>query len=571
MKFLHPEILLLLLIIPFVILLFLYSSLQRSKTVSFFADKGLISKITYNYLKKQRFFSDFLAAAGLVLIILAAAGPVTGYKKTETKTKGLDIVFALDASKSMLCTDIKPSRIKRAKLEISSLVNKLKGDRAGLVIFGGEAFVHTPLTLDIKGFELLLDAVDPSTFPAGGTDLYKAVMKSVSLFDEKSIQSKVVILISDGEKNQGTDPVKASIKARDNGVKIFSLALGSKEGAPVPLAGGGYLKDENGQMVISRKDPELLRKMASESGGSFYDFTNSLDLYKIYKDHIRKKADLAQFESSEKKEKITPYKGLTFAALISIFLSFVLRQKTDIKSLIVFIMFFVICPDDLQALSAKEKGEEFYKNKDYNKAFEVWTKDQVNNPGNLKLYYNIGNAAYKRKDLETAKKNFEKVIESEKSTKKLKYNSIYNLGNIFLLKNNPEKAIENYEKYLQEFPDDKDALKNLELAENLKQNNENKNNEQKNKDSDKEKDKSENEMKKKGNDKKSENSLSENNKNKNVENPGENEKKIKETKKNQKSPYAPDHNDTYDIFNKVKDQPRGLIPYYKKHKSEKDW
>ncbi|MGM0418515.1 MAG: vWA domain-containing protein [Thermodesulfobacteriota bacterium] len=560
------------LIIPFVILLFLYSCSQRSKTVLSFADKGLISKITYNYLKKQRFFSDFLAVSGLVLIILAAAGPVTGYKKSETKTKGLDIVFALDASKSMLCTDIKPSRIKRAKHEISNLVNRLEGDRAGLVVFGGEAFVHTPLTVDLKGFDLLLDAVDPATFPAGGTDLYKAVMKSVSLFDEKSPQSKAVILISDGEKNQGTDPAEASVKAKDNGIKIFSFALGSKDGAPVPLPEGGYLKDENRQMVISRKDPQLLKKIALESGGEFYDFTNRFDMYEIYKDNIREKADLAQFESSEKREKTTPYKGLTLAALISVFLSFILRQKTDIKSIIVLILFFIVFPNDLQALSAKEKGQNLYKNKDYNKAFEVWTKDQINNPDNLKLYYNIGNAAYKKKDLDTAQKNYEKVIESEKTTKNMKYNSVYNLGNVYLLKNKPEKAIENYEKYLKEFPDDKDALKNLKIAKSLQKDNENKNKEQKNKDSDKEKkDKSENEMKKKGDDKKSENSLSEDAKKKKAQNSGENEKKIKETKKNQKSPYAPDHNDTYDIFNKVKDQPRGLIPYYKKKESEKDW
>ncbi|MDY0362501.1 MAG: VWA domain-containing protein [Desulforegulaceae bacterium] len=610
MKFLYPQYLWLLIFILAVTALFIYSRMQRKKIISNFSNSEALKKITINNLNKKRFFSDFFAGLAVFFLIVAILGPVTGYKKAEILKKGVEIVFVLDVSKSMLCEDVKPSRIKRARLEISNLVKNLKGDKAGLVVFAGDAFVLSPLTLDYRGFDLFLENVSPYTFPVGGTNISKALEKAFGLFDEKSSDSKVVIFISDGEKNTGKD-LNSLDKKKD--IVVFTIGIATEKGGPVPLENKGFLKDEQGNILISKKDDKVLRDVSKKFKGMYFDAQQGFDLKNIYEKQIREKMNLKEFEQKENIENTSSYRLFGLFAFFSMILSFVLRKKINFKILVFLLIFFVPCEGYSKNL--KIKGLENYNNKNYEKAYNDWVKEQIENPDDIKLYYNIGNASYKNNDLENAQKNYEKVYESEKAPDDLRFNSLFNLANVHLLKGNYDKSIELYEKYIEKFPQDNDAKKNLTLAKMLKnkkkqeeenkdsKDNENKENNKKsgnNEDSkdskksddkkeegqnlnkDKNFDKPENEPFKDNPEKKEESDLSKQDKNKDKElseekdnkNKPENDNENKEAvsdlnKKENNSPKK--FNYEYDLFNKVKDKPMGLIPYYQKKEVEKDW
>ncbi|MDY0132711.1 MAG: VWA domain-containing protein [Desulforegulaceae bacterium] len=601
MKFLYSEYIWLFVFLPLVFLLFIFSRLKRKKIINNFLSYQALKKVSLNNLETTRFLSDFFSITAVFFLIISILGPITGYKKTQIPQKGVEIVFALDVSKSMLCEDIKPSRIKRAKLEISNLVKNLKGDRAGLVVFAGDGFVLSPLTLDYRGFDLFLDNVSPYTFPIGGTNIYKALEKSFELFDEKTADSKVVILISDGEENTGKSI--SSLKKRED-IVVFTIGIASEQGGPVPIENLGFLKDDQGKILISKKNDFLLRDVAQRFNGSYFDAESGFDLKNIYEKQIREKMKLKEFDQRENIEDLSSYRFFGGLAFIFATLSLIFRKKFNLKFL--FLFFIFILPFEVNSQSLKEKGVKFYNEENYEKAREIWIKDQINNPGDLKLYYNIGNSGYKNKDYDSAQKNYEKVYQSKEADDNLRYNSLFNLGNTHLLKENYDKAMEIYEKYLEKFPDDEDAQKNLMLAQilknkkkeeqNQKDSKDNKSSEKQESSEDKNQSNKEN-QKENSSDNKENQSFDQNNEtNKESEsnNSKENKKdELAESKKesqeteqtniekdfqdeflsSQEEKVEPgeNYNYEYDLFNKVKDKPMGLIPYYKKKEVEKDW
>ena len=217
---------------------------------------------------------------GAALLCVAAAGPQCGEKTEVVKRSGIDLVIALDASTSMLARDVKPSRLERAKLEISSLLDRLKGDRVGLVVFAGEAFVQSPLTTDYSATKLFLRAVDPTAMPQQGTALADAIRESKRLLDggARAGAGKVVLLLSDGEDHEG-DADKAAGELAETGARLFTVAVGETAGEPIPLTDGhgnvaGYKKDNKGQTVLTAANPTAMRELASRAGGDLLTSRN---------------------------------------------------------------------------------------------------------------------------------------------------------------------------------------------------------------------------------------------------------------------------------------------------------
>jgi len=218
--------------------------------------------------------------------------PQWGFHWEEVKRTGVDIVIALDTSKSMLSEDVKPNRLQRSKLAIKDLVRNLKGDRIGLIAFSGSAFLQCPLTVDYGGFLLSLDDVGIDTIPKGGTSITSAIKEALRSYEGGQKKYKVLIVITDGEDHEG-DPVQAAEEAKKEGISIFCAGIGTQEGDLIPVVDESgqkaFLKDEQGAVVKSRLDENSLQKIALGTGGVYVRATNTefgLDL--IYRDRISK-------------------------------------------------------------------------------------------------------------------------------------------------------------------------------------------------------------------------------------------------------------------------------------------
>jgi len=265
-----PEYLHLLWILLPVALLFFYGE-RRAGALS---DKKTILAKAGHRGKAMRWLKYALQLSGLFFLAIAVAGPRWGMKEELVERRGIDIVVALDLSKSMLAADIQPSRIERAKMELSDFIDSRRGDRVGIVAFAGTAVVACPLTMDYGAAKNFLRGLEAGMIPSPGTDLAGAIAVSSDLLKGFAGREKVVVLLTDGEDTLG-DPAKAASDAAGKGISLYMLGFGSGKGAPIPIhdkAGKivDYKKDRSGNVVISRLEGEVLAKIARLGGGASF-------------------------------------------------------------------------------------------------------------------------------------------------------------------------------------------------------------------------------------------------------------------------------------------------------------
>ncbi|PIW70284.1 MAG: hypothetical protein COW08_02655 [Ignavibacteriales bacterium CG12_big_fil_rev_8_21_14_0_65_30_8] len=278
-RFEHPEYLYGLFVIPLLVGIFWYTGRLKKDAISKFAHESLHNLLIPAFSKFKNKIKLSLLLTALLLLIVAASNPQIGTRVQEVKQAGIDVYIVLDVSLSMTAEDIKPSRLERAKFQISSLINKLKGDRIGLVIFSGAAYVQFPLTTDYAAANLFLSAVDVSSIPQPGTAIAEAINLSVSSFDQKSETKKAIVIITDGEDHEG-DINKAIENAKAKEIKIYTIGLGSPDGVPIPIynASGdqiGFKKDNQGKVVLTKLDELTLKEIADKADGKYFLGSNS--------------------------------------------------------------------------------------------------------------------------------------------------------------------------------------------------------------------------------------------------------------------------------------------------------
>jgi len=288
----QPFILYVFLLIAAVIVFYLWSFRGRGKTLEKHIQKELLPELLSSVdLKKQK-LKAALILAGIIFSLLALTRPQWGFHWEESKRYGLDIIIALDTSKSMLAEDVKPNRLERSKLAVRDLVRQLNGDRIGLVAFAGDAFLQCPLTVDYSGFLLSLEAVSPGTIARGGTSVSGAIKEAIKSYAGGQKKYKVLIIITDGEDHEG-DAQSAALEAKKEGIIVFTIGIGTKEGELILVPGEGarkeFLKDKEGNVVKSRLDEALLQRIALATGGSYVRSSSrefGLDL--IYREKLAK-------------------------------------------------------------------------------------------------------------------------------------------------------------------------------------------------------------------------------------------------------------------------------------------
>jgi Ca-activated chloride channel homolog len=286
-RFAHPEYLYLLLALPVLAALFVYAERKRRSAMQAFAPQSMMQRLAASASPRKRMAKFLILLTASASLIVALANPQVGTRMEDVKQEGVDIFIALDVSLSMKAEDVKPNRLEKAKYEIRNLINRLAGDRIGLIIFSGEAYTQFPLTTDYSAANLFLDAVDVESVPNPGTAIGQAVQQAMRSFNLEDPTAKVLVIITDGENNEG-DAVAQAEDAAKKGVLIYTIGMGSPEGAMIPVydASGraqDFKRDRSGNPVLTRLDEPGLQKIASVGGGKYYRSSNSQnELDEIY-------------------------------------------------------------------------------------------------------------------------------------------------------------------------------------------------------------------------------------------------------------------------------------------------
>lgn len=314
-RFAHSEYLYTLYFIPVIILLIWFSIRKQNQLLEKFANKKLHKVLFPLKSSVKVFFKNGLILFSIILLIFALANPQIGSKVEEIKQVGIDVYILLDVSLSMKAEDIKPSRLEKAKHEISKLIQKLEGDRIGLIVFSGKAFIQFPLTTDYSAANLFLSAVSVKSVPQPGTAIGPAVQLAMNSFKKDEETQKAIVIITDGEDHEG-DFENVIEEANNIGVKIYAIGLGSPQGVPIPVYNSagrqiGYKKDRSGNVVLTKLDEATLQEITSKGNGKYYRGSNSDDELELIYD------DLASLEGSEfGATKITEYEDRYYYFLI---------------------------------------------------------------------------------------------------------------------------------------------------------------------------------------------------------------------------------------------------------------
>jgi Ca-activated chloride channel family protein len=273
--------------LPLIFILYVRLSILREKALSSFAEKRLMNRLLPEESFSFRPLKVLLFMLGYSFLVIALTRPQFGVKSEMIERKGVDVIVALDISRSMLAEDVVPNRLRRAKFEIEKMIDLLGGNRVGLVVFAGESFVQCPLTLDYGAAKMFLDAVNTDWINTQGTDISGAIQLAQKSFPTTNKAGKVLILISDGEEQQGNAKAAAEAAAQ-SGVTIYTIGVGSEDGVPIPVykSGGNisYKKDKKGEIVLTKLNPKMLEEVSHYGGGKYFSAGVNLNLTEIYKE-----------------------------------------------------------------------------------------------------------------------------------------------------------------------------------------------------------------------------------------------------------------------------------------------
>lgn len=414
----------------------------------------------------------------LMFFALALAQPQCGEKAEVAKRRGIDVVVALDASKSMYARDVTPSRLERAKLELTTLLDSLKGDRVGLVVFAGDAFIQCPLTSDYAAAKVFLRAVDPEQMPQGGTNIGAALLLSRQVLEnaDRGAKDRVVVLLSDGEDLTG-DIGEAIDALKDFNARVLAIGIGSDTGEPIPILNrngdvAGYKKDENGVTVISRLDRAGLTRIASATGGEFFTQPRGVAMAEVVKiiDQLQK-SELESRVTMKYGEMYQPFLGVGLLFLVLGFLILPSWRRSG-RALALFVVLGTAARVEASGPFEKnhpevERGTEAWDAQKFDEALTHYDAALKEKPADARVQYNRGLALHKLNRNDEAKQALQSALELDRSGE-LAGKIHYNLGNVAAAMGDKKLAVQEYRQALRKNPDDELARHNLEvLLKNL--------------------------------------------------------------------------------------------------------
>lgn len=476
------------------IMLYLRTAAARQRIFRLFAGArgGFHASASYSPMRQR--MKEVLALAAFSLLVLALARPQWGADWRETRARGVDIIFAVDVSRSMLAQDITPNRLDRAKLAIRDLVREMDGDRLGLIPFAGSAFLQTPLTHDYNAFLQSLDSLRPGIIPRGGTNIAAAIDEAISAFGPGD-NYRFLILISDGE-DLAADGIAAATRAARENVRIFAVGVGSPEGARIPVQDSrgrpDFLRDSYGNIVVTRLDENTLQRIAAETGAFYVPLGPRGEGMRTVLEAGRQEVPQSELESRMERIPVERFQIFLALALALLVAELLLTNRNRGRSLattetprsgsaaaaaLVALMLASLTVTPVDAARAADAWRLFSEG-DYQGAERLFESLAEAEPDNRQLRYNQGIAAYRSGDFNRAARLFERALPTTDFD--LQADVFYNLGNTHFrlgegaITGNPGlardhwmEALRHYRNAMELRPGDPNAEYNHDVVEEL--------------------------------------------------------------------------------------------------------
>ncbi len=492
-RFENPIYLYFLAIIPLLALLHYGTDALRRRRLKKYGDPELLKALMPDVSSWRRELKFWLVSGALAMMIVCLARPQYGTKIDTRTRKGIEAIIALDVSNSMLAEDVKPSRLDKSKMLISSLVDKMNDDKIGLIVYAGDAYTQLPITSDYVSAKMFLDNISPDMIAVQGTDIARAIELATHSFTQQEGVGRAIFVITDGEDNEG-GAVEAAREALKKGMNVYVLGVGSPEGSPIPMPGTNrYITDNAGNTVVSKLNEDMCRQIAQAGGGAYIYVDNSSSAQSALQRHVDKLAK-AEMESVLYSEYDEHFRDFAWAALILLLLDILfLARKNHVLSRFtlfkpssriamtsVVMLFLSVAPAsfglDNSAHAQKKNdryfirhGNRLYRDSLYTKAQVDYQKAIEKDNTNPVAHYNLGNAQLMQGQPKDAMKSYETAARLQKD--KMRGAQIYhNMGVILQSQKQFAEAIECYKNALRRNPNDDETRYNLALCQHQLQN-----------------------------------------------------------------------------------------------------
>jgi len=486
MSFGAPQWLWGLLLIPALVALFIRAERHGIIRLREFVSARLLPQLAGTVNRPRRVLRFALQLLGLALAVISLAQPRWGYTFEDVKRKGLDLLIAIDTSRSMLSNDVQPNRLERVKLAARDLINELQGDRVGLIAFAGRAFLQAPLTIDYEAVMESIKDLDTKTIPEGGTNISEAISLATQSFGKSAMGNRALVIFTDGEELSG-DAVKSAKTAADAGVRIFTIGVGTPAGSLIPVNGEDgettFVKDSAGQVVKSKLDDKRSREIAQAAGGFYLHLENGpRTMRQIYTEGLAK-MQAAEMDVRLSRRPIERYEWPLGAALITLALSILVGERKRTRERV-----FARAPAKIATAAAAlwialcqfglatTPGLDAYRDGKFSDAYSQFQQTLKTHPQSRaedKLQFDSGAAAYKSEEYGKALESFSQALLS--SDTGLQGKSHYNLGNTLYERGETQKsddkklsdwtnALEHYQQTLKLEPQNKEAKDNYDYV-----------------------------------------------------------------------------------------------------------
>lgn len=490
MNFANPQILWLIPVVAALLTWFLWLSWRRKqKLVAQFVQSRLLAQLTVGVSKARQKFRLSLLVLSVALVLFAIAGPRWGFSWEEVRQRGLDIVVAIDTSRSMLAEDIAPNRLARAKLAALDLLKLAATDRLGLVAFAGSAFLQCPLTLDDEAYRQSVNLLTVGIIPQGGTALTEAIRTAQSAFKDEGDNDKVLVLFTDGEDHD-SGAAEAAEEAAKKGLRIFTVGVGTAKGEMLRTKSDKnsqleYIKDDDGNAVMSRLNESLLQEIATKARGFYLPLRGAGAMETLYRDGLAtlRKADISSRFVKQYYERYQWPLGLAILLLLAE-MFFPERRRisrteeiaaaanSDLKKALTVALLLIL---PLSAQAGPTSALKKYANRQYEEALREYLALREKRPGDGRYAYNAGAAAYRAGQFGLAVTNLNAALATQDLPLPLQEKSYYNLGNALFRAGDQsqdpgeksalwEQSIEKYESALKLDSNDGDAKFNRDLV-----------------------------------------------------------------------------------------------------------
>lgn len=477
-----------------------YIIYRKQQQIKKFGDPDLTRQLFIGVSRWRPEVKFWLAMTALASFIIALARPQFGTRLDTRERMGIEAIIALDVSNSMFAEDVKPNRLEKAKMLVSNMVNGMKDDKIGLVVFAGQAFVQLPITSDYVSAKMFLETISPSMISVQGTDIAEAITLSMRSFTQQEDVSRAIFVITDGEDNEGR-AVEAAKQAAAQGVRVYVLGIGNPGGAPIPIPGSNhYIIDEAGNTVISKLSEDMCREIATAGGGSYIYVDNSSSAQKKLSEHLDRLSK-AKIESQIYSEYDEQFQGFILIGLLLLIVEVILlereskstwlrrflspskKDRRESPLLLVFCLLFF----SLTAMSQTDRdyirrGNRLMRDSVYDKAQVEYQKAIERDNTNPISHYNLGNALLYQNKAEDAMKEYETAVRLEKDKERLA--QIYhNMGVLLQSAKQFDKAVACYRNSLRNDPTNDETRYNYALSlYQLKKNQQNQDNQDQQKD-----------------------------------------------------------------------------------------